>query len=186
MEKQTKYCITKKALMTGLRSSYDAINHEAFNGELPNIPIIVERLHTVDGDAPDAAFTVKRRTNAFWTESGRHSYGVEYISISVDSSATCFDDTDTLVVILVDIMFHEMIHEYCYLQGIKDNNYDTQYHNFQFMAAVEEHGGICHKLDVNHGFMLTSVSDDLYSRVIARIPEEVWELMRRGIKARYV
>lgn len=67
----------------------------------------------------------------------------------------------------IDVMFHEMVHLYAYIHGIKDidKNNGYQYHNEQFQRIVLEHCGIC-KYDSQYGFVNTKLPSALKKKIL--------------------
>ena len=175
-----QYHIKKSALLKFLKLTYDAINQESFNGKLPKIPIQIHKLNDKTGYEMAALFCVRKETQTFRIENKRHSFGIEYLSIVFDNKLMYCSDGEEFTN-LIDYLFHEMIHEYCYLYGIFDCNHETQYHNSYFMEAAENHGLVCWTYDEKYGFNRTIIPDDLFNRIINRIPLEIWEVMKNNI-----
>ena len=176
-----QYRIKKSAFLKFLKLTYDAINQEAFNGKLPKISIQIYKLDDKTDYQTAASFCVRKETQTFRIENKRHSYGVEYLSIIFDSRLMYFTDSDKFTDDTIDYLFHEMIHECCYLNGIDDCNTETQYHNSYFMETAESYGLLCWAYDENYGFNRTIIPDDLFNRIINCIPKEIWGLMRENI-----
>ena len=55
-------------------------------------------------------------------------------------------------------LLHEMVHLYCYENGIKDTSRGFTYHNKRFKAAAESHGLIVDHHD-KYGWSITHPSD---------------------------
>lgn len=176
-----KYHIKKSAFLKFLKLTYDAINQEAFNGKLPKISIQIYKLDDKTDYQTAASFCVRKETQTFRIENKRHSYGVEYLSIIFDSRLMYFTDSGKFTDDTIDYLFHEMIHEWCYLNGIDDCNTKTQYHNSYFMEAAENHELLCWTYDEKYGFNHTIIPNDLFNRIINCIPKEIWGLMRENI-----
>lgn len=62
-------------------------------------------------------------------------------------------------------LLHEMVHLYCFVNGIKDTSRGCTYHNKRFKEAAETHG-----LTVEHhpkyGWTITAPSDDLLDFIL--------------------
>ena len=62
MKIENKYYISNKGFLIGIRAIYDAINQEAFDGQLPKIPI---KLYPIDNNTTNyqtaAAFCVEKK-----------------------------------------------------------------------------------------------------------------------------
>lgn len=180
---EEKYHIKNHAYKKGIQAAYDAINQECFGGELPKIPIRVNKLDSNKDYEMAAAFVIHIEPRSFVSNNKRYFYRIEFISITFNSTMTYFSDTDNLTDDLLDFLFHEMIHEYCYLYGI-ENVTGEQYHNYNFAEVAENHGLICLGWDKRFGFNRTIIPPDLFNRIIARIPSEIWEYMNNNITGR--
>ncbi len=181
MKIENKYYISNKGFLIGIRAIYDAINQEAFDGQLPKIPI---KLYPIDNNTTNyqtaAAFCVEKETVSFKINNNCHSYGVELLSILFDKNLKNFENDEEFVN-LFDYLFHEMIHEYCYLSGINDCNPETQYHNLYFMEAAENHGLLCWKYDEQYGFNHTIIPNDLFKRIVQRVSPDILKIMTANI-----
>ena len=62
-------------------------------------------------------------------------------------------------------LLHEMVHLYCYQNGIKDTSRGLTYHNKRFKAAAEAHGLIVTHSD-KYGWSHTSPSDALLDFIL--------------------
>lgn len=62
-------------------------------------------------------------------------------------------------------LLHEMVHLYCYENGIKDTSRGFTYHNKRFKAAAESHGLIVAHHE-KYGWSITSPSDALLDFVL--------------------
>ena len=181
MKTENKYHISNKRFLIGIRAVYDAINQEAFDGILPKISIQIQRLQdaTVNYQTA-AAFIVRKETQSFRIGEKRHKYGVEYLSIVFDRKLMYYADGEDFVN-LFDYLFHEMIHEYCYLNGIDNCNHETQYHNSYFMEAAENHGLLCWKYDDQYGFNRTIIPNDLFKRIVQRVSPDILKIMTANV-----
>lgn len=181
MKTENKYHISNKRFLIGIRAFYDAINQEAFGGMLPKISIQIQHLQVLtDNYDPAAIFCVRKEIQSFWIGEKRHRYGVEYLSIVFDRKLMYYADGEEFVN-LFDYLFHEMIHEYCYLNGIDNCNHETQYHNSYFMEAAENHGLLCWIYDDQYGFNRTIIPNDLFKRIVQRISPDVLKIMTDNI-----
>lgn len=173
--------IDKRIYKQLLNAIYDTINREAFNNELPKIPVKLVNLDNLCADA-DGAFYVKTKVYWHFLSNDRSStYKVEYPTICIDSKNAYFRGVNGFFQI-IDLMFHEMIHEYCYMQGIDDCDPKTQYHNFAFLQAAEKHGMHCIEYSTEYGFAKVSTSDELFKLIVAHIPEKIFLLAAENIK----
>lgn len=172
MGKEIKLHISKQMGLSLARLIYDTINQEAFYGTLPKIPIRIRKLgqleHSFDYEL-GAVFTVEKEHVCFSTiidgELKNHSHSEERISISVDSNILYLTDVSDFLINLTNYIHHEMVHEYCYLLGINNCDYVSQYHNTQFMLAAESHGLRC-DYDEEYGFQQTFIHSDLLYRIL--------------------
>lgn len=62
-------------------------------------------------------------------------------------------------------LLHEMVHLYCYENGVKDTSRGFTYHNKRFKAAAESHGLIVDHHD-KYGWSITHPSDALLDFVL--------------------
>ena len=62
-------------------------------------------------------------------------------------------------------LLHEMVHLYCYENGIKDTSRGFTYHNKRFKAAAESHGLIVAHHE-KYGWSITSPSDALLDFIL--------------------
>lgn len=113
---------------------FNALNRRYFNNELPEITIDYRNDITEDCTA---AFT-------YDTEKATPPK----IILQIQEGPEYGINTDT-----VNDLYHELIHYYCYLHGIKDTTgADHDYHNYNFKMTAEAHGSYCKWSDLKNGF----------------------------------
>lgn len=113
---------------------FDILNKKYFNNELP--PIKIDYFTSDKIDNALACFVFDDETNE-----------IEII-LQLKEQPECGVNTDT-----ISDLYHELIHYYNYLQGIRDaSGKDLLYHNFAFKKAAEEHGAKCKYTDIKNGF----------------------------------
>lgn len=103
---------------------YKQINKKAFNNELPELPIELEK-----GNA--------------WAAAVISINGVpQKIVIDVDNVRYKGEDATPEIEVehFVGILFHEMIHVYCSIKGIPHFDHETKTHLPGFIKAADEHG----------------------------------------------
>ncbi len=52
----------------------------------------------------------------------------------------------------IENLHHELIHYFCFIQGIKDTGQAGVYHNMEFKRAAESHGAECSYIDDISGY----------------------------------
>ena len=127
--------------------AFDVINRTLFNGDLP--PIDIRKGERNDGAS--GVFHVIIETQDDKPEEAPQIIEI-YIEMDTDAAEVYGISTDT-----INILFHEMIHYYCFLHGISDTDNGGDYHNMQFKQAVEAHGGKCRYLDAKSGYTDTEL-----------------------------
>lgn len=168
--------VKKAPYLKMIRATYDAINAEIFNSELPKIPIKIQKF---DDDMILATFSVATYKHHYHYNT---SWLVDYLSISFNENLMFFADIGELL-IYNDILVHEMIHEWNYLQGIRDfvEYTEGQYHNYNFLSAAEQHGLQCRSYDEKHGFWYVTFTEEQYNRIIKRVDRAVWDDVQANI-----
>lgn len=151
------YHIKREQFLKWMRASFDAINAEIFNGELPPITINVENLKGTDFDA-------------FYEASQRVPRGSIILRIVIGLHNAYFEETDTILYPVI-LIAHEMIHLYCFLHNIKDTD-PNGYHNEHFLQAAESHGMYCREWTPEIGFSDIRLTLDQIDRTLSHIPSE--------------
>jgi hypothetical protein len=120
--------LTRDEILKDYQRAFNLINDKVFDGELT--AILIDYLELEPGehlperfDDADAAF--------FTTKEGQPFIILQFhenpqFGLSPES---------------IEILWHEMIHYYCYLNGIEDTTQQRDYHNIKFKEAAETHGG---------------------------------------------
>ena len=79
----------------------------------------------------------------------------------------------------LNVMHHEMIHCFCRWRGIEDGTKTSRnLHTRQFKQAIEDHGGIAHYLNPEHGWQYTEIRPEL----MPAVKEYFWQSYNRKIK----
>lgn len=164
---EEKYRIKKQAYIKVIKTLYDVINQECFGGELPVIPVNIEKINNSYSFQSAAAFC-------------HYANDKENISLIFDSRTAIFTDFYVFVGNVMDYLFHEMIHEYCFLNGIQDID-GEQHHNANFKETVEKFGMICWEKDKEYGFNHTIIPDNLLKKILDKIPSELWDYIADNI-----
>jgi hypothetical protein len=160
------YHIKREQFLKWMRASYDAINAEIFNGELPRTTIKIENLKDTGANA---IFRVSRGILR----------GPITTHIIVGLHNTYFKDFNTSLYPIL-IMAHEMLHVYCFYHNIKDTDPDG-YHNNLFLEVAKSHGMYCKQYDSKIGYSNVWLTEDQVDNIIDRIPREVWEAVKGSI-----
>jgi hypothetical protein len=127
--------------------AFELINQKLFNNELPNIQIdFIE-------DMPEELPETISDCSAFFCTQQRYN-PEPIIILDLEGTPEMGISTDT-----IDDLFHEMVHYYCFLHGIKDTDgEDNNYHNLAFKKVIEEHGGKCGYSDDKIGYSDTELN----------------------------
>lgn len=150
--------IKREDLPAYLKIVYSAINEVVFQNSMPPIPIKVVNFSQHGDNDYYACFTVYKR------------YRTDSISIWFNSNASFFYSFGDWIISVINTILHEMIHEYCYLNGIQDICFDTQYHYTAFKDAAEKYGLICRIKDEEYGYNSGEIEDaDLLCRILDKI-----------------
>lgn len=119
--------------------------------------------HYFEGKLPEPIISLKKTPSAYghitcakvWQAGEESKYEINISSATLNRPIE--DTTATLL--------HEMVHEYCLENGIKDTSNNGVYHNRRFKKQAETHG-----LEVSHhekyGWTITSPSEALLEFII--------------------
>ena len=106
----------------------------------------------------DACFVVLKR------------HRTDNISICFNINASFYCSFGEWAIDVINIILHEMIHEYCYLNGIQDCDCNTQYHYAAFRDVAQKHGLVCRIEDEEYGYCDGIIEDaDLLCRILDKI-----------------
>lgn len=144
-----------------LEDAFDALNQEYFESTLSR-PII-----TIQTD-PKA---YGRYTPSQWRDT-RKGKGFDEINLGAET-------LDRPIANVVATLIHEMVHQYCELNGIQDTSRGNTYHNSRFKAEAEKRGLI---IDYNEkiGYSITTPSPALKSFCTAQHWRNKLTLVRSG------
>ena len=129
--------------------------------------------HYFEGKLPEPIISLKKTPSAYghitcakvWQAGEESKYEINISSATLNRPIE--DTTATLL--------HEMVHEYCLENGIKDTSNNGVYHNRRFKKQAETHG-----LEVSHhekyGWTITSPSEALLEFII----DQGWEAIQMG------
>ena len=119
--------------------------------------------HYFGGQLPEPIISLKKTPSAYghitcskvWQAGGENKYEINISSATLDRPIE-----ETAATLL-----HEMVHEYCLENGIKDTSNNGTYHNKRFKGQAEAHG-----LKVSHhekyGWTITSPSEELLDFIV--------------------
>ena len=128
-----------------LEDAYDILNKTYFENALSRPVITIQSTPGVNGHY---------EPNEVWKDQKRGK-GYREINIAAESLAR---PTANVIATLV----HEMVHQYCDLNGIKDTSRGATYHNSRFKAEAEARG-----LDISYdkkiGWSITQPTKELRS-----------------------
>ena len=135
----------RESLLKYLKIVYSAINDEVFQNSMPSIPIRVEDISPKGDYGMDACFVVLKR------------HRTDNISICFNINASFYCSFGEWAIDVINIILHEMIHEYCYLNGIQDCDCNTQYHYAAFRDVAQKHGLVCRIEDEEYGYTCSPI-----------------------------
>ena len=128
------------------QKAFSIINRKLFNNELPYIEI----------DFLEDPAEVEEYPNTL-ALFGILKSGKPVIVLDLQGAPEWGVNIDT-----ISDLFHEMIHYYCYLHGIKDTNGENRlFHNLEFKKVAEAHGGKCSYMDDVHGYNVTELDSNM-------------------------
>lgn len=159
------YRSTKKVETTDapqiIRELYDKLNVRFFNNELPGIQIfLTPNIKEVVHFEKNAKFVFNRTSE----EVGHLNVSATVLGLSPQDMCAAF--------------LHEMCHQYCYLNGIKDTSRQGTYHNKKFRDVAYDHGLLAVKDKANHyGWSETFVSPDLVQWCRINVPERPIDML---------
>ena len=136
--------------LNALETAYSELNKELFNGNLPDACITIQH-----------ASKKSKYTVLGWFDFGTvwsDENGTEMFEINITSDALNRNYIDT-----IGTLVHEMVHLYCYTNGIEDMK--GKKHNESFKAECENVGLIVEK-DKSVGWGITTVSLDLRNKIL--------------------
>lgn len=114
---------TIETATTELHRAFDKMNTHFFEGKLPQCAITIQ--------------TKGKRLAYGWYTFGEiwqgEGFSMHEINISAESLNRPYME-------VMKTLLHEMIHHYCFVNGIKDTSRGGTFHNKQFKKASEEHG----------------------------------------------
>lgn len=136
------------------QKAFSIINRKLFNNELPYIEI----------DFLEDPAEVEEYPNTL-ALFGILKSGEPVIVLDLQGAPEWGVNIDT-----ISDLFHEMIHYYCYLHGIKDTNgEDRLFHNLEFKKVAEAHGGKCSYMDDVHGYNVTELDNNMLWKIYGEI-----------------
>lgn len=140
--------ISKQVKFT--EEAFDAANIEYFGGTLPRPVILIQSSPGIHGHF---------YSGEVWKDTQRKTSSYE-ISIGAESLKRPIAD-------VIATLIHEMVHYYCYLNGIQDTSRNGTYHNSRFKEEAEKRGLII-EYDKKIGHSITSPSSELKKFCTAR------------------
>ena len=130
-----------------LNKLFDLLNQNYFEGELSRPTITIQSTPRAYGH-----FSLRPDT---WISASGVSHE---INIGAGTLARPIEN-------VAATLLHEMVHYYCYLQGIKDTSRNGTYHNSRFKAIAESHGLVIEH-HPKYGWTITSPSDSLLDFIL--------------------
>ena len=133
-----------------LNKLFDLLNKEFFEGALVRPTITVQSTPKAYGH-----FTLRPDT---WKSITGDSYeiniGAGTLNRPIELTATT--------------LYHEMVHLFCAVNGIKDTSNGYVYHNSRFKAVAEDHGGVIVEKDPSgrYGWTITKPSERMLDFVL--------------------
>lgn len=115
---------TMAELQAAMQAAFNAINRDFYNGELEKCVISVK-----EGRKDGVLGTFYHSKD--WIQSGTERHEIT-ISANYIGQRTVIETITTLM--------HEMVHLYCFQNGIKDTSRSGTYHNKNFKREAENHG----------------------------------------------
>ncbi|MBQ6995992.1 MAG: SprT-like domain-containing protein [Lachnospiraceae bacterium] len=110
-----------KNMQETLEKAFDVLNRVYFNNELPTIVISI-----MSSPKSNGHFTLGK----VWRAEDSH-----YNEINISA-----EHLDRPIENICATLCHEMVHYYCYINGIADVSQNGRYHNKRFKEVAEQHG----------------------------------------------
>ena len=126
---------------------FDQLNQHYFDSLLPRPTITIQSTPKAYGH-----FTLRPDT---WVST---TGATHEINIGAGTLSRPIED-------VVSTMLHEMVHLYCFENGIKDTSRGNTYHNQRFKLAAESHGLITEH-HPKYGWTITHPSDELLDYIL--------------------
>ena len=136
-----------------LETMYRAINKVFFNDELPNDSTIIT---IASSPKTYGHFVCSSKAWSINDKTGEH--GAFEINISAGTLDRPIENVAATLV-------HEMVHEYCFINGIQDTSRQGAYHNKRFRDEAVKRG-IMIDYDPRIGWSLTSPTEELIEFLI--------------------
>lgn len=134
--------LTNYKRVTGyLDKIFQALNQTYFNGELPKVVITVQSTPKAYGH--------------FTCYDAWHCEDTGFKEINIGAGTL-----DRPIENVTATLLHEMVHEYCFVNGIKDTSRGGHYHNKRFKAEAEKRG-LQIDYDSRIGWSITSPTENL-------------------------
>ena len=124
-----------------LKSIYEKMNEDFWNGELPDITLTIQQKEATYGHVT---------LSEVWMieNNGQHE-----LNIAAGGLVRPIEN-------IVATIMHESVHIYCMRNGIKDTSNNHVYHNKKFKEIAEQHGLIIERHE-KYGYTLTTPSQKL-------------------------
>lgn len=181
MKQDYYYHIQRPAFKRLVKEAYKAINSKLFNNELPSIRLKIARLENSPREIIYGQFAVYETEQGFYVvDYDPISRLAEHPVIKICSEFAYYpaDNAHVTTFGLFNTLAHEMTHAYCYLNGINDHIDGTNYHNYNFAEACEQHGLICEYDSDENGFANTHLPWETYLKIMDCVPHEVWDYVK--------
>lgn len=132
---------------------FKLLNAEYFDGELPTVVITIQSTPKAYGH--------------FTTYDAWHSQDDTFKEINIGAGTL-----DRPIENVVSTLLHEMVHEYCFVKGIKDTSRGGAYHNKRFRDEAVRRG-LCIDYDSRIGYSITSPTEQLLDFCIEHSLEDI-------------
>lgn len=132
---------------------FNLLNAEYFNNELPKVVITIQ--------------STPRAYGHFTTYDAWHCNDTGFKEINIGAGTL-----DRPIENVTATLLHEMVHEYCFVQGIKDTSRNGTYHNKRFRDEAVKRG-LCIGYDKRIGWSATSPTERLLEFCIANSLEDI-------------
>lgn len=139
----------------------DALNNKYFEGQLPDLLVTIQ------------SYSKNVCTGWFYPEKWIDEEGNKYHEINIVA-----EFLNRNIPEIITTLQHQLIHVYCYENGITDVSRKNRYHNVRFKEEAEKRGLVCKK-DTELGFIFTGRSKDFEDYVLTLDIQEVFKLQRK-------
>lgn len=144
-----------------LNRVFDALNVHYFNNELPNVALVIQSNYVTDCKG------------WFYPEKWEDNNGNTYHEVSISS-----EYLNREPIKIMETLQHQLIHVYCYENGIKDVSRNFKYHNEKYKNEAGKRGLICEK-DGYWGWIQAGFSEEFGSFIAGLSVRNVFNIGRK-------